>query len=94
MRTALGPADLRILGIVPATPRRDLDHPRVVLAAEPYRQRRPWRALSEHERDQVVVCEVAAVPGSDLLHGVAWTDRPGAAARWQPDIPARRAGIG
>jgi hypothetical protein len=94
MRTALGPADLRVLGIVPATPDRDLDRRRALLAAEPDWQRRPWRALGEHEGDQVVVCEVAAVPRSGLPHGVARTDRPGAAARWQPRIPARRAGIG
>ncbi len=93
MRTALGPAYPPILGIVPGALRRDLDRSRAVLTAEQYPQRRQLRALGQHECHQVVVCEVAAVPRSGLLHGVAGTGRRRAGTRWQPRIPARRAGI-
>jgi hypothetical protein len=94
MRTALGPADPPILGIVPGALRRDLDRSVAVPTAEPSPQRRHQRALGQHECHQVVGCEVEAAPRSGLLHGVARMDQRRAAARWPPRIPARRAGIG
>ena len=94
MRTALGPADPPIPGIVPGALQRDLDRPRAVPAAGPYPQRRQQRALGQHECPQVVVGEVAAVPRSGPLHGVAGTDRCRAGTRWRPAIPARRTRIG
>ena len=93
MSTALGPADPAILGIAPGALQRDLDRSGAVLTARPSPQHRPWCLLGEHKGDQVTVCEVAAVPRSGLVHGAGGTDRGRAAARWQPGISARRAGI-
>ena len=92
MRAAVGPADPPVRGIVPGALRRDADRSGAVPAAEPCPRRRQQRALGQHEYDQVVVCEVTAVPRSLVLNGVAGTDRCRAGTRWQPATRARRAG--
>ncbi|MFJ2032832.1 hemerythrin domain-containing protein [Streptosporangium sp. NPDC087985] len=48
----------------------------------------------DREGYQVVVRQVPAVPRFILLHGFARSYRRQAAARWQPKVPARRAGAG
>ncbi|GAA4227572.1 hypothetical protein FHR32_001553 [Streptosporangium album] len=46
----------------------------------------------DREGYQVVIRQVPAVPRFILLHGFARSYRRQAAARWQPKVPARRAG--